>query len=127
MLRPDLLKGAEPDNGFYIQNFLKVRQKIVDLQTDPPPDLVVEIDITHTDINKFNLYAGLGVPEFWRYNGQILKIYQLQGDQYFEVDYSPTFSLVLQQRLYEFLQDCQLDEVEASKAFRAWVQENLTN
>jgi Uma2 family endonuclease len=127
LLHPDLLKGAEPDNGFYIQNFLKVRQKIVDLQTDPPPDLVVEIDITHTDINKFNLYAGLGVPEFWRYNGQILKIYQLQGDQYFEVDYSPTFSLVLQQRLYEFLQDCQLDEVEASKAFRAWVQENLTN
>jgi Uma2 family endonuclease len=127
LLRPELLKGAEPDNGFYIQNFLKVRQKIVDLQTDPPPDLVVEIDITHTDINKFNLYAGLGVPEFWRYNGQELKFYCLRDGIYQEVETSPTFVFLIKEIFYQFLQDCFSDEIEGEKVFRAWVRENLKN
>lgn len=34
------------------------------LHVDPPPDLVVEVDITHTDINKNSFYASMGVPEF---------------------------------------------------------------
>ncbi|MEB3247779.1 MAG: Uma2 family endonuclease [Merismopediaceae bacterium] len=126
LLRPELLKGAEPDNGFYIQNSLKVQQKIVDLQTDPPPDLVVEIDITHTDINKFNLYAGLGVPEFWRYNGQALQFYCLQDGIYQEVETSPTFSFPLKERFYQFLQDCFVDEIEGEKQLRAWVREILS-
>jgi len=36
----------------------------------PPPDLVVEVAITHTDIDKRSLYAAMGVPEFWRYDGK---------------------------------------------------------
>lgn len=45
----------------------------MDLSIDPSPDLVIEVDITHTDLNKNALYAMLGVPEFWRYNGEILR------------------------------------------------------
>ncbi|MFB8790425.1 MAG: Uma2 family endonuclease [Potamolinea sp.] len=123
--RPDLQKGAEPDNCYYIQNQPKVAGKKVDLNTDPPPDLIAEVDITHTDINKLDLYASMGVPEFWRYNGQILRIYQLQDRQYSEVENSPTFSLAIKERLYQFLQECQVDEVQAEKAFRAWVQEEV--
>jgi Uma2 family endonuclease len=37
----------------------------------------VEVEIRHSDIEKLELYAALGVPEFWRYNGKILRIYQL--------------------------------------------------
>lgn len=65
-----LIKGAEPDNAYYIQNQPVVKGRDVDLSQDPPPDLVVEVDITHTDIKKLELYAALGVPEFWRYDGQ---------------------------------------------------------
>ncbi|MFM7576025.1 MAG: Uma2 family endonuclease, partial [Microcystaceae cyanobacterium] len=61
--RPDLERSAEPDNAFYIQNQSKVAGKKVDITQDPPPDLVIEIDITHTDIHKFRFYASLGVPE----------------------------------------------------------------
>lgn len=50
--RPDLDRGAEPDKAFYIQNHSKVAGKRVNLSTDPPPDLVLEVDITHTDIEK---------------------------------------------------------------------------
>jgi Uma2 family endonuclease len=68
--RSDLNRGAEPDNAYYIQNQPLVAGRKVDLATDPPPDLVVEVDITHTDIDKPALYASMGVPEFWRYDGR---------------------------------------------------------
>jgi Uma2 family endonuclease len=123
--RPDLNRGAEPDNGFYIQNQPKVTGKKVNLDEDPPPDLIVAVDITHTDIDKLRFYVSISVPEFWRYNGEILRIYQLQDYQYIEIENSPTFALEIKERLYQFLQDCQMDEVQASKDFRAWVQQHL--
>ncbi|WP_289500744.1 Uma2 family endonuclease [Gloeocapsopsis sp. IPPAS B-1203] len=75
--REDLKKAAEPDKCYYIQNESLVRGRTIDLNFDPPPDLVVEVDITHTDIDKNALYAHLGIPEFWRYDGAVLRIYQL--------------------------------------------------
>lgn len=123
--RPDLQRSAEPDNCFYIQNQPLVAGKKVDLNTDPPPDLIVEVDITHSDIDKLNFYASMGVREFWGYHGQILRIYQLQAQEYQEVENSPTFPVVIKERLYQFLQDCQIDEVQAEKAFRAWVQQQI--
>ncbi|MGB3301038.1 MAG: Uma2 family endonuclease [Phormidesmis sp.] len=62
--REDLLRSAEPDDCYYIQNFALVANHTVDLAVDPAPDLVVEVDITHTDINKNLLYASMDVPEF---------------------------------------------------------------
>ena len=123
--RPDLEKSAEPDNAFYIQNQHKVINKMVNLSQDPAPDLVIEVDITHTNINKLSLYANLGVSEFWRYNGRCLMVYQLQGESYQEVEISPTFAWSPQEKFYEFLEACQTSEIKASKVFRAWVQENL--
>jgi Uma2 family endonuclease len=120
--REDLDRGAEPDNGFYIQNQPLVAGRNIDLKSDPPPDLVVEIDITHTDIDKLRLYSSMGIPEFWRYNGEILKIYTLQDGQYSEVDTSPTFPKVPKTKLYEFLAQARQDEVEAEQALRSWVR-----
>jgi Uma2 family endonuclease len=125
--RDDLQRSAEADNCYYIQNQPKVVGKKVDLNQDPPPDLIVEIDITHTDINKLKFYASMGVPEFWHYNGEIWRIYQLQDHQYIELEKSPTFSQIPKEQLYQFLQDCQIDEVQASKKFRAWVQQEIQN
>jgi len=53
-------RGAEPDSSFYIQNAGSKRE--IDLTQDPPPDLVVEIDITSSSLNRFQIYATLGVP-----------------------------------------------------------------
>ena len=62
--REDLDKGFEPDSCFYIQNEARVRGKEeIDLAVDPPPDLVIEIDITSPSLNKFPIYARIGVPE----------------------------------------------------------------
>jgi Uma2 family endonuclease len=122
--REDLDVGAEPDKGYYIANEPIVRGKIADLNTDPPPDLIVEVDITHTDINKNALYTEMGVPEFWRYDGQVLTIYQLQGGQYQQVEASPTFPDVPKARLYEYLQDCSaVGETQAKRNLRAWIRQ----
>lgn len=120
---PNLNKGAEADEAFYIQNHASVVGRSVDLAQDPPPDLVVEVDITHTDIDKNWLYASMGVPELWRFDGHVLQLYQLQDGQYVEVEASPTFLWVPKARLYEFLEQCRTSEVQASKALRQWVQE----
>jgi len=122
---PNLQRSSEPDDCYYIQNQPKVAGKIVDLSVDPPPDLIAEVDITHTDIDKLNLYASMGVPEFWRYNGRILRIYQLQDSKYLEVENSSIFPLPIKEPLKQFLQDCRLDEVEAAVSFRAWVQQQI--
>lgn len=123
--RPDLDRSAEPDNAYYIQHQAQVAGRKVDLSQDPPPDLVVEVDITHTDIAKNRLYASMGVPEFWRYNGQVWRIFQLQGEAYQELDRSPTFDWVNKEDLYQFLEQAQQDEIEAEQNFRTLVNQKL--
>ncbi len=125
--REDLNRGAEPDNAYYIQHQSLVASRKINLAKDPPPDLVVEVDITHTDISKNQLYAAIGVPEFWRYNGQEWLIYQLQVPEntYQECDCSPTFSWVKKEDLYRFLQQAQQDEIEAENAFRELVRDKV--
>jgi Uma2 family endonuclease len=120
---PNLKKGAEPDNAYYIQNQPLVKGRNVDFSQDPPPDLVVEVDITHTDIAKNQFYASLGVPEFWRFNGKVWRIYQLQEGVYVEVEVSPTFPQVPKDRLYAFLDRAKEDEIEAVRELRAWWQQ----
>lgn len=123
--REKLKKGAEPDKCYYIQNEPLVRGRTVDLEKDPPPDLVVEIDITHTDIDKNVLYASMGVPEFWRFNGSELTIYQLEQDQYREVDRSPTFAWASKDVFYHFLkQGKKVGEAQAIRELKGWVEKN---
>lgn len=118
--------GAEPDKCYYIQNEPAVRGKKVDLSIDPPPDLVLEVDITHTDINKKQLYQEMKVPEFWRYNGKTLTIYLLNQNQYEESEISATFPLLTKETIYEFLAQCNIQgETQTKRAFRTQLREQV--
>jgi Uma2 family endonuclease len=59
-----------------------------DLESDPPPDIAVEIDVTTDSIKKLAIYAALRVPEVWRYDGETLRMYGLGGAQYEEIEAS---------------------------------------
>ena len=78
--------GVEADDCFYIQNEATVRGRTdldTTLETDPPPDLVLEIDLTSKSLARFPIYAQMGVPEIWRYDEGELKIYELvNGETY---------------------------------------------
>lgn len=123
--RATLDRSAEPDAAYYIQNQPLVAGRDVDIGQDPPPDLVVEIDITHTDIDKLRLYAAMGVPEFWRYDGETWRIYCLRESAYVEVEMSPTFTTVPKAKLYEFLAAARLSEIKADQALREWIRSSL--
>ena len=125
MKYPKLRKGAEPGNAYYIQNQPLVKGRDVDFSQDPPPDLVVEIDITHTDIEKNAFYSSLGVLEFWRFDGKVWRIYQLCDRVYVEVEASPTFPKVPKERLYAFLKEAREDEIEAVISLRSWWRSTL--
>lgn len=124
--KPDLKIGAEPDKCYYIQNEPLVRGKVVNLTSDPPPDLIVEIDITHTDIDKNQLYQAMGLPEFWRYNGKSLTIYLLNEGIYQESETSFTFPRLTKSVIYEFLTQCHTQgESQSKRTFRNWVRQQI--
>ncbi len=92
---PTLKQGVEPDTCFYVQHAAAVIGKEqIDLRTDPP-DVVVEVDVAHSSAHKLAIYAQLGVPEVWRYDGERVVMYQRSGDGYREIRESlafPSFS-----------------------------------
>ena len=73
--REDLERGLEPDRCFYIRNVDAILGKLdIDLSTDPPPDLAIEIDITSSCLDRLGIYAALGVPEVWRFDGEHFEV-----------------------------------------------------
>ena len=125
--REDLARGLEPDQCYYIQNENVVWDKQqIDLNQDPPPDLVVEIDVTSSSIDRLSLYASLGVPEVWRYDGNRLIIYQLEAQEYIERDVSPTFPFLSQIEMLRFLELRRTTKENALiRLFREWVRSQI--
>ena len=125
--REDLARGLEPDQCYYIQNENVVWDKEqIDLNQDPPPDLVVEIDVTSSSIDRLSLYASLGVPEVWRYDGNRLIIYQLEAQEYVERTVSPTFPFLSQVEMLRFWELRRTTKENALiRLFREWVRSQI--
>lgn len=124
LTRDDLEYGAEPDSSYYIQNELLVREKEnIDLAFDPPPDLVLEVEYSRPKIDKFKLYAAMGIPEFWRYNGTTLRVYILANGQYSETQTSPTFAAIPIKEIPRFIEESKkIGQIAVTRAFRTWVK-----
>lgn len=116
-------KGVEADDCFYVERAGGIGEKDqLDLRSDPPPDLVLEIDVTHESSSKFRIYAALGVPEIWRYDGSEFSLWQLSGQTYIPVSCSLAFPIVTVDDLAGFLSRSQTHgRKEARQHFRAWV------
>lgn len=71
--RKDLERGFEPDACFYLDHADAIApDRPLDLTVEPPPDLVIEVDISRSSLDKLPIYAALSVPEVWRYtNGEV--------------------------------------------------------
>jgi len=101
--RKDLKRGFEPDSCFYVASAKRIRgKKRLDLSIDPPPDLIIEIDITTSSVPKMPIFAHFGVPEVWQYDGKSLRMSKLQGDEYTSIDRSLSFPLLTPRRLRTF-------------------------
>ncbi|MBD2056373.1 Uma2 family endonuclease [Oculatella sp. FACHB-28] len=121
--------GLEPDNCFYFQNEALVRGKLnFDLNQDPPPDLALEIDITSKSLDRFPIYARLGVPELWCYDNGALKIYHLQSDQYVEAERSLVFPMLEIQKLPQIIEAHRnAGRLALRRSVREWAREGMRN
>lgn len=117
-------KGAEPDACFYVEKADLVGTKDdFNLDTDPPPDVVVEIDLHHASTSKFPIYAAFGVPEIWRYEGQVLTIHHLREGKYVASEASQSLPLFTGAVLTEFLARIpKQDQYNILLAFEEWLK-----
>lgn len=102
--RPDLALGFEPDGSFYIRHeqWMRERQRI-DLLVDPPPDLVIEVDVSRSSIGKLRLLAEMSVPEVWRREGDRVVISILTDGAYREASHSAAIPALTATTLSRFL------------------------
>ena len=97
----------------------------IDLKTDPPPDVVVEVDKSHQSLSKFPIYATFGVPEIWRFDvrHRRVRLYERRNESYIETDASRAFPILTGGVLVRFLDQNQTEgQMAALISFRQWVR-----
>lgn len=106
--RAELLKGVEPDSSF---SFAGTNE----------PDLVVEIEVTRSSLNKLAIFAELGIQEVWRYDLRRLRIFRLAANGYEAVDRSGFLALRAEQ-VEELLRVSSEDDSEWALRVRDWLR-----
>jgi Uma2 family endonuclease len=124
--REDLTRAVEPDSCFYIQNESLVRGRNINLPNDPPPDLAIESDYTNSSVNKFTIYAAIGVPEIWRYRRESLQVYQLVDGKYENCEISLAFPFLPVAEIPGFIEQSRtVGQRAAVRLFRQRIKEIL--
>ena len=129
--RDDLQKGLEPDECYYIAHAAAIIGKQeLDLTVDPPPDLAIEVDISPPGVARQPIYAALGVPEIWRYDGRRLICLhrhseQATGPRYVPADRSISFPQLSLADLGRFIEIALTrGQSAAVQEFRDWLRSN---
>jgi Uma2 family endonuclease len=122
-----LAKGSEPDTCFYVENAASVTGKrTIDLAAGPPPDIAVEVDISHNSFGKFPFYSDIGVPEIWRCDEEGVEIYHLIERRYVEAQASRSFRFITRETLSEYLNQSKTrSRAAVLRSFRAWLRSTL--
>jgi Uma2 family endonuclease len=119
-------RGIEPDRCFWLANAERLAGvRHLDLRIHPPPDLAIEVDLTHSSMDRMAIYAALRVPELWRLDGDDLTFHVLGGaGVYSPAQQSRSFPGVKPADLLPFLLATREsgDETPLLRRFRAWAR-----
>jgi Uma2 family endonuclease len=118
-------KGLEPDKCFWLKNERRMRgKKQWDALTDPPPDLAIEVDITSSSLDRRAIYAALGVPELWHYDGAAFRVLILDATgKYKEKSRSLAFPSLPLRAFARYVKKLgATDEVSLIQEFVDWVR-----
>jgi len=123
--REKLQKGFEPDSAYYIAHAAEVQGRYVDPLEDPPPDLMIEVDITSPSLPRLPIYAAFGVPEVWRYDGKRVAFHMLETTgRYVEIPGSLAFPALTSETATQFLLDGQrLPSTQWARQVRDWARQ----
>jgi Uma2 family endonuclease len=118
--------GMEPDHCFWIQNEIAMRGKEeFDAERDPSPDLILEVEVSRTVLNRLGILARLKAPEVWRVKGKAIEVLLLNATGDYNVSaQSRAFPFLPVQELSRFLQMAPHEgEMQILQAFVAWVRQ----
>jgi Uma2 family endonuclease len=120
-------RGIDPDNCYWITSasLLLERKKNLDLRIDPLPDLVIEVDIPASALDRMAVFAVLGVPEVWRFDDRVLMIHVLgNGGSYESVPSSRLFPFLTPEDLMRYLEmEWTIDDNAIIREFRTWLRQ----
>jgi hypothetical protein len=104
-------------------------KEVLDLETDPPPDLAIEVDITTSSLDRMEIYSKLRVPEVWRYDGRAVRMYQLQADgQYRPCESSHSFAGLGPADVERFVElGRTTDKIRWARELRDWARSELSS
>jgi Uma2 family endonuclease len=124
-----LKKGVEPDTCFYVQNAaLVIGRRTFRHGEYPAPDVAVEIDMSNDSLDKFPIYAALGVPEIWRYDGVTTRFYELVNENYEHIQNSRAFPTLTANVITQHLELRKTDgHTAALKAFRQMLRSRASS
>jgi Uma2 family endonuclease len=121
--REDLLKGLEPDECYYIANKIVLDEKgHLDLLHGPPPDLVIEVEVTRSSIPKRPIYLAMGVPEIWAFSAEKIAPLKLKNKKFVPISASQYFPNLDFAEFFRFVQIARSDQHQGVKAFDAWLR-----
>ncbi|MEO6809912.1 MAG: Uma2 family endonuclease [Isosphaeraceae bacterium] len=120
--------GKEPDTSFYFNNLALIASKqTIDLETDPPPDLWIEVDNRASSRGRLPVYAALGIPEVWRYRVGTGRLWfgRLENEAYTEIDRSTVLPMLTPPLVQFALAQCGADQTAWDLWLRAWAAGGL--
>jgi Uma2 family endonuclease len=125
--REDLDKGLEADESFYLENLSRIGDVCdLDLTSDPPPDLAIEIELSRSALDRIGIYGALGVPEIRRFDGKTLRILLRDIDGHYRViEASRALPWIAKEEIQRFVSDEIGNDTLWARTFRQWVRETV--
>jgi Uma2 family endonuclease len=125
--RPELVRGIEADQCYFMsQEKLTVAAKTRgsnDVSALPNPDLVIEVDLSPSLIDRPGVYAAMGVTEVWRFDGKTLTIHRLNpAGRYDDVEASVFLQIHRGELTRWLVEEDATDEVAWIERFAAWLR-----
>jgi Uma2 family endonuclease len=128
--RRDLERGIEGDRTYYIANApVACRDEEIDLEVDPPPDLVIEVEVSNPADEAVETWRRLGVPEVWIHKARrsALTILHLDDQgRYAESPVSRAFPFLKASEILHWLARPEGEtDNRWERRLRAWVRDEL--
>ncbi|GAC1473496.1 MAG: Uma2 family endonuclease [Isosphaeraceae bacterium] len=123
----DSRAGTEADASYYLSNLpLVLGKKDLLMGSDPPPDLVVEVVVSHSERDALAAYQRLGVREVWICTERALEFLVLEEEGYVSSPTSAFLPVLAASELsaWVFRQEPG-DEAELRLLSRDWVDQAL--
>jgi Uma2 family endonuclease len=129
--RPQARAAKMPDASFYIASAPLVAGRIPEMETDPVPDLVIEVEITNPITLALRAYANMRVPEVWHFarrprRAASLRFLRLQGKLWVPTAASIALPMLQASQVLPLIEQAAvLDELERADLLRTWIRDEL--